>query len=218
MPKPLTASFFRREADVVARDLIGCVLRTPTHAVRLMETEAYLPANDDACHASRGATPRTLPMFEPGGILYVYFIYGMHWCSNIVVDVGGRGAAVLLRSVQVVDLRIHHTQNNVLDTTSSDYIMGPGRLSKFLGFTGMHNGMSVLAGSPVTLVEDAYTHVVREQVIATPRIGIRVATELPLRYVVAGTPPARIAIKTPSLRKRGQQGSQSRFPVDQTQR
>lgn len=180
MVRPLSAAFFRQDAPAVARELIGCLLQTPTHVARLVETEAYLPANDAACHASRGPTPRTLPMFQPGGILYVYFIYGMYWCSNIVADAAGKGAAVLLRSAIV------YPRTSGLDRPKEGGVMvkGPGRLSNYLGFNGTYTGRSVLRGSTIVVRTDAETPWFQTQVIATPRIGIRVATDLLLRFVV----------------------------------
>lgn len=184
MPKPLPASFYRRPAEVVARELVGCVLRTPRADVRLVETEAYLPVDDDACHASRGATPRTLPMFEAGGILYVYFIYGMYWCSNIVVDVKGRGSAVLLRAV-VVEEEHSSQSSSPLEQT---LVQGPGRLSRYLAFDGSYTGRSVLKGSDITVVQDQFTADYQNRIVATPRIGISVAKDLLLRFVDESIP------------------------------
>lgn len=186
--RPLPAKFYRRQTEVVARDLVGCVLQTPLFCARLIETEAYLPENDAACHASRGATPRTLPMFESGGILYVYFIYGMHWCTNIVADGKGKGAAVLLRSAIVSE---RNSRGQVND--QGRVVSGPGRLSKHLGFDGKFTGTSVLRGSTVCVFEDEHTNDYRSRVVATPRIGISVATSLLLRFVDVSSVPVKSA-------------------------
>jgi DNA-3-methyladenine glycosylase len=86
--RPLGRSFFEREAEAVARDLIGCYLvRKRGRKLikrRITETEAYVGPHDLACHAARGRTLRTEPMFEPAGTLYVYLVYGMHWMLNVV--------------------------------------------------------------------------------------------------------------------------------------
>jgi len=186
--RPLPAKFYQRRTEVVARELVGCVLQTPLFCARLVETEAYLPDNDAACHASRGATQRTLPMFESGGILYVYFIYGMHWCVNIVTDVKGRGAAVLLRSAIVSERNARNQVNE-----QSRVVSGPGRLSKHLGFDGTFTGTSVLRGSTICVFEDEHTSEYQRRVVATPRIGISVATSLLLRFVDVASVPVKSA-------------------------
>ena len=169
---PLT--FFRRDTTTVARELVGCIIKReyPDGRVvftRITETEAYLPANDPACHASRGPTPRTLPMFEAGGVLYVYFIYGMHWCANIVTETKGRGCAVLLRA--------------------TEHIYGPGRLAKFLELTGEHTGWKGEKakgrnGEGFSVWVDDEWAVMQQNVKVSTRIGITKGAELPLRFHV----------------------------------
>lgn len=159
----LPLSFFRRDTITVARELIGCIFKREFEdgrvvTVRITETEAYLPENDPACHANRGPTPRTLPMFEPGGILYVYFIYGMHWCANIVTDERGKGCAVLLRGAEEVS--------------------GPGRLAKYLGLTGEHTGMKA------SVWQDEHTSDYQQRIRTSTRIGITKAQDLLLRFHV----------------------------------
>ena len=102
--RPLPASFYRRDTAVVARDLLGCRLirRFPggeRRAVVIVETEAYLGAKDRAAHTWNGRrTPRVAPMWGPGGHAYVYFVYGMHFCLNVVTGREGVPEAVLLRA------------------------------------------------------------------------------------------------------------------------
>ena len=103
LPRP----FFERDVSMVAQDLLGRVVVSRQSdrpvAVRLTEVEAYRGREDSASHAFRGPTPRTAVMFGPAGHLYTYFVYGMHWCANIVTGPDGYPSAVLLRAGEVVD-------------------------------------------------------------------------------------------------------------------
>ena len=101
--RPLPVSFYRRPAATVARDLLGRYLVHELDGerlvLRLVETEAYLGAPDRASHAWDGRrTPRNESLYLPGGHAYVYFIYGMHWCLNVVCGEKDEGGAVLLRA------------------------------------------------------------------------------------------------------------------------
>ena len=101
----LSLAFYRRDTLTVARDLLGRLLcrRLPGGAVlrgRLVEVEAYDGPRDRASHAHRGLTPRNSPMFEAGGAAYVYLIYGMHHCLNVVTGDEGYPAAILLRAAE----------------------------------------------------------------------------------------------------------------------
>ena len=102
----LQRSFFGRDVTTVARDLLGRVLVAHTDdgdvGVRLTEVEAYAGRDDPASHAFRGPTARNAVMFGPAGHLYTYFVYGMHWCANIVTGPEGDASAVLLRAGEVV--------------------------------------------------------------------------------------------------------------------
>jgi len=170
--KRLESSFFLRDTELVARELIGTVLTHEVEGeerkVRLVETEAYLGELDPAAHSYRGPTKRNAAMFEEGGILYVYFIYGMHWCANIVTEGKGRGRAVLLRAGIADD---------------GHRIDGPARLTKYLGLTGADTGRSVLKDGLALHVDDDSASW-RSRILVTPRIGITRAADLPLRFVV----------------------------------
>ena len=95
----LPAAWFHRDALVVARELIGCVLVHRRRAGIIVETEAYLGPEDLASHARFGPTARTSVMFGPGGVAYVYLCYGIHQMFNIVTGAGGSGQAVLIRAI-----------------------------------------------------------------------------------------------------------------------
>jgi DNA-3-methyladenine glycosylase len=136
----LKRSFFERQPDVVARDLIGVeiVVRSQerTLTARLVETEAYGGGDDPASHAFRGPTPRNQIMFGPAGFLYVYLSYGVHWCVNVVTGKSGSPCAVLLRAGELC-----------IDPASSSHgdvakirLSGPGNLTRGLGIDGSDNG------------------------------------------------------------------------------
>lgn len=133
----LSHSFFYRPTVTVARELLGCFIVREIGKKRIVgrivETEAYVGPDDKANHASRGRTKRTEVMFGPAGHLYVYLIYGMWWCMNVVTERDGYPAAVLIRGIEVVDQRV----------------LGPGRVCRALHVTGKMNGWDVTKGTTV---------------------------------------------------------------------
>jgi DNA-3-methyladenine glycosylase len=128
--KALPSSFFNRPAPTVAHDLIGCHLirqyRDKIECFVITETEAYDGFRDKASHASRGLTKRNAIMFRKAGHIYVYFTYGMHWMLNIVTGQQNYPAAVLIRGIVSKD--------------GAEKIIGPAKLTKRLGITGLLNG------------------------------------------------------------------------------
>src|SRR5512132_3741797 len=103
--RPASRAFFRRSTVLVARDLIGAWFarrhRGSWYGGRIVETEAYLGLGDAAAHSWKGRrTPRVEPMYGDGGLLYVFFVYGMHYCANVVTRVAGDPQAVLLRAAE----------------------------------------------------------------------------------------------------------------------
>jgi DNA-3-methyladenine glycosylase len=185
----LPASFYDRPTELVSRELLGAELEcTTAEGVtrgRIVETEAYLGPDDPACHAAAGLTPRTLHLFGPPGLSYVYLIYGMYWCFNAVTRERGHGAAVLVRAVHpTVGLELmRRRRSNV--KRERDLTNGPGKLCLAMGIVGSMSGVSlqrppivIRAGEPVP---DADVEV-------TPRIGITRAAEWPLRYLVRNDP------------------------------
>lgn len=149
----LPRSFFARPPLQVARALLGQVLVHGPHRGRIVEVEAYLGPHDLASHSAKGRTPRTEVMFGPPGHAYVYFVYGMHHCFNVVT---GRGAAVLIRALEPLSPMVARTD-------------GPGRLTKALGLTKAHDGLP-LNGPPLWLARGG--RVDPRQVQRGPRIGV----------------------------------------------
>ena len=174
----LGASFYRRPALVVARDLLGRTLcREQADGTvlrgRLVEVEAYDGPSDRASHAFRGLTARNRWMFEPGGLAYVYLVYGMHHCLNVVTGDAGYPAAILLRAA---------TSPNGANAS------GPGRLTRAFGVDRTLDGSSFLTG-PLWL--EAGEPVPDPIVRRTRRIGVDYAGSWAarrFRFIVARHP------------------------------
>lgn len=134
-----------RPALEVAPLLLGCVLRTPDAAARIVEVEAYEGALDPASHAFRGVTRRNVIMFGPSGFLYVYALHG-HSCCNIVCGPDGTASAVLLRAAEIVDGRdaVRGRRPGVVDARLA---RGPGNLCRALGITRSDNGANLTEGA-----------------------------------------------------------------------
>jgi DNA-3-methyladenine glycosylase len=179
-------------ADVLpaAVRLLGCTVEadTPqgTVAVRLVEVEAYRGADDPASHSFRGRTPRNGVMFGPAGHLYVYFVYGMHFCANVSCLADGEPGAVLLRAGEVVsDLGAAHARRPTA-RRAADLARGPARLASLLGLGREHNGVDVTSPeSPVRLL--AAPPVDPARVRSGPRVGVAAAHDLPWRFWLDGS-------------------------------
>jgi len=181
--KILGRSFYGRPAAQVARDLLGKILVHGRAAGRIVETEAYLGLDDLAAHASRGVTPRTRVLFGPPGYAYVYFIYGMYECLNLVAERDGKPGCVLIRALEPVAgielMRRRRPAARLLEDLAS----GPGKLTIAMGISRRHNGADATTGS-LTIREmpggPAF------EIAVTPRIGIRHCADWPLRFLIAG--------------------------------
>lgn len=183
----LPPEFFLQETLVVAKSLLGKLLihRTPNgiHGGRIVETEAYLH-DDPACHASRGMTPRCAPMFGPPGRAYVYFIYGNHYCFNVVTQEAGKAEAVLIRALEplygIPKMMTNRKTSNIKNLTS-----GPGKLCQALEITKAQNEWD-LRTSDLFLAEPKKKEPF--EVVSAPRIGITQATESPWRFYIKDNP------------------------------
>ncbi len=174
-------AFFRGNTVRVARSLLGAWIgrrwRGTWYGGRIVETEAYLGARDRAAHSWAGRrTPRVEPMYRDGGHLYVFFVYGMHYCANVVTRRQGIAEAVLLRAAEGPE------------GTPARLLSGPGRLCAALGLTTRESGLDMLApDAPVRLWRPVRQRV---GVRVSPRIGVDYAGEAkdwPLRFLDAGS-------------------------------
>jgi DNA-3-methyladenine glycosylase len=176
----LPRRFYDRDTIQVARDLLGMHL---VHAVagvervgRIVEVEAYLGPHDLAAHSSRGLTKRTRVMFGPPGHAYVYLVYGMHWCMNVVTQREGMASAVLLRALEPV--------KNVEGRTQ-----GPALLCKAMAIDGRHNGIDLLEGTLFIRRPAGKAPPIR--IVKRARIGVDYAgpwARRLLRFYVRGSP------------------------------
>ena len=173
--KDAPRSFFRRDTVLVARDLIGAWFtrryRGAWYGGRIVETEAYLGPGDAAAHSWKGRrTPRVEPMYGDGGLLYVFFVYGMHFCANVVTRVAGDPQAVLLRAAEGPE------------GTPARLLSGPAKLCSALGVTRSASGLDLVghARFRVFLAPKRKT-----KIGVSPRIGVDYAGEAaawPLRF------------------------------------
>jgi DNA-3-methyladenine glycosylase len=191
----VTVGTFAREdlaVDVLqaARLLLGCLLVADRPdgpvVVRLVELEAYRGSDDPAAHSYRGRTARNAVMFGPPGYLYVYFVYGMHFCANISCLPDGQPGAVLLRAAEVVsDLDVARRYRPTA-RSDAELARGPARLATLLGLRREHNGLDLtdraslvrlLPGDPVPT----------DRVRTGPRVGVAAAKDRPWRFWVHGS-------------------------------
>jgi len=187
--KKLPRSFYLRPTLTIAGDLLGKYLcrRTGQKVLvgRIVEVEAYLGEKDPASHAYRGRSRRNEVMFRKGGHLYVYFTYGMHFCSNVVTEEEGIGHAVLLRALEPVK-GIELMRRNRKAATPAGLTNGPAKLCQAFGITRSENGVD-LCGTEIWLARDAGT---RKSVRSarSPRIGISEGKEHRWRFFEKGNP------------------------------
>jgi len=172
-----------------ARVLLGSVFEVDdpqgTVAVRLSEVEAYAGGADPASHAFRGRTRRNAVMFGPAGHLYVYFVYGMHWCCNVVCGPNGEASAVLLRAGRVVSGLDLARARRPGARTDAELARGPARLATALGIDRTAGGADLLdPTSPIRLRAGA--PVPAEAVCAGPRVGVAAAGDVLWRLWVDG--------------------------------
>lgn len=189
--KLLTKDFYQKETIELSLALLGKLLVhqvSPTQRLvgRITETEAYLGAEDPACHSfGFRKTPRTQSMFLPAGFSYVYFIYGMYYCFNVVSGDEETPEAVLIRAVTPVEgLEVMKSHRPL--SSQKNLSNGPGKLCQAMAIGPQHNALD-LTQPPLQLFDDNYT--VREDMIfSSERIGLGASTgdafHWPLRFYI----------------------------------
>ncbi|MDR0494909.1 MAG: DNA-3-methyladenine glycosylase [Treponema sp.] len=170
--------FFNKPSVELAKALLGKYLVYGGLRGKIVETEAYLCHDDPGCHASRGMTPKNAPMFGPAGRSYVYFIYGMYHCLNIVSGKTGEGEAVLIRAlepVQGIELMRKRRKTAKIENLCN----GPGKLTQAFGITRKHNNLSLIDGK-------LQIHHSREkpEIVTSRRVGLSAGQDLELRFYI----------------------------------
>ncbi len=191
MADRLPCDFYARSAVALAPDLLGKRLVRRLNDVllagRIVEVEAYLGDEDAASHAFRGPTPRNRSMFGPPGHAYVYLIYGVHHCLNIVTGPEGDGQAVLIRALEPL-MGVDVMRRNRGREAERDLTSGPGKLCQALGVDRRLDGHDLCLGRELWL-EDAPRPA--EPICAGPRVGVRgddAALTRPWRYFLKDNP------------------------------
>jgi DNA-3-methyladenine glycosylase len=192
---PLLRAFYDRDPQRVGRDLLGKVLVRKAGrkrvAARIVEVEAYLGADDPAAHAFSGRTARNAVLFGPPGYAYVYFIYGNHYCLNVSCLPDRTPGGILFRALEplfgIEEMAEARGISVHADADLRRLTSGPGRLAEAFRITRERdNGKDLTSkASDLIIADDGYKV---PDVLTTPRIGIRKAAELPLRYVIPGNP------------------------------
>jgi DNA-3-methyladenine glycosylase len=186
--KPLPQSFYHRNTNIVAQELLGkwLVRWVEGHTLvgKIVETEAYIGEDDPACHAARGKTQRTAIMYGPPGTAYIYFIYGMYYCLNAVTESEGFPAAVLIRAVEPIQ-GLDFMQRQRRKTVITSLCNGPGKLCQAFALSGAQNGLPLTSKElsiadapplPPTLID------------TSPRIGISKGKDHMWRYFIRNNP------------------------------
>ncbi len=179
MGKILKKEFYLQNAEIVAKELLGKYLvreyEDKKIVCKIVETEAYIGPEDKACHAyNNKCTERTKIMFEEGGKAYIYFIYGMYYCLNIVVEREGKPEAVLIRGIEPIENREEIEKNRKIKSKKEqDLTNGPGKLCTALKIDKSLNGYDITKKGELYIVEGESAGDIK----STTRINIDYAEE-----------------------------------------
>ena len=190
---PLSDSLPREFYDVpaleLARKLIGCLMVSRINdeftTGLIVETEAYLSVNDPASHAARGKTPRTSIQWGLPGFTYVYLIYGMYHCMNIVSDPEGTAGCVLLRAIEPIHGIETMQERRTRAKTKIQLGNGPGKLTAALGVNLQHNAVDLTQNTLSICEHDEQRQI---DICRSSRIGLSEGLDLPYRYYIKDNP------------------------------
>lgn len=190
----LPKSFYIRNELTVARELLGKIFVRKINGVELtgkiVEIEAYNGQMDEASHAYIGKTERNKVMFLPGGLLYVYFTYGMYFCSNVVTGKENKGNAVLLRAIEPLDnielmAKNRFGKTKISEKEKRNLTNGPGKLCIALNIAREQNGTD-LTGNEIFICDN--DSVKESDIVTSKRIGIKKSVDLPWRFYIKDNP------------------------------
>ena len=190
----LSNNFYRREVLKVARELLGKIFVRVYNgkklAGKIVEVEAYDGSIDKAAHSFGGMTKRTEVMFGKGGLLYVYFTYGVHFCSNVVTGNKGEGSAVLLRGIEPIkniEVMSHNRfkKNKLTEKEKRNLTSGPAKITQTFNIGKEENGTD-LTKNKIYILD--YENINDNDIVITKRIGITRSVELPWRFYIKDNP------------------------------
>ena len=177
-----------RQIPATARSLIGWEVAANGVRVRLTEVEAYAGTGEDpASHAHRGPTPRTTVMYGSAGLVYAYFVFGAHWCFNIVCGREGEAAAVLMRAGEMLE-GAELARRRRGEVADRDLARGPARLGVALGVGAEANGTSMIDGTGPLLLTPQTRPVAPSAIAEGPRGGVAAAHDVSWRFWISGDP------------------------------
>jgi DNA-3-methyladenine glycosylase len=198
MSRALPSRFYQRPTETVARELLGCILvheirrknKIQRISGRIVETEAYLGTEDPACHTFEGrCTPRNAAMYLPGGHSYVYFIYGMHFCFNVVTRTERHPEAVLIRALEPLEGLDFMRRQRAIRGPDRNLTNGPAKLCEALAIDRSCNGLSLVDSA--LKIEKSSMPPPAESILASPRVGVSyagAAAEWRLRFSIENDP------------------------------
>ncbi|MBI9072762.1 MAG: DNA-3-methyladenine glycosylase [Melioribacteraceae bacterium] len=191
----LTKEFYTQDVLTVAKELLGksfCKVNEDGTFLsgKIVEVEAYNKINDEAAHSFKGVTKRNEVMFMGGGHLYIYFIYGMYFCANVITGYQDSGSAVLIRGIEPltgIDAmgtnRFGHS--DLSKKEFNNLTNGPGKICLAYNLSKNNNGENLL--SDRIFISDAQ-NISSQKIVVTTRIGIKKSVELPWRFFIKDNP------------------------------
>ena len=193
----LPSPFFQRDPLVCARELVGAELVWGKCSGIVVETEAYLTLNDEACHTFTRPSTRAFVERNVAGTVYIYMNYGVHWMLNVLVKGAARSGLILIRALEPRrGLGLMRARRGVEDVHR--LCSGPGKLAQALDITRRHHEMNLFADPRYCFIWSTDLDV---RVVADPRIGISRARDLPWRFTLADSPFVSVPVRPPNARK-----------------
>jgi DNA-3-methyladenine glycosylase len=193
-PSKLKREFYTRSVLKVAKELLGKIIVKNENGIilsgKIVEVEAYDGILDEAAHTYGGMTERNKIMFDEGGFLYVYFTYGVHYCSNIVTGKEGRGTAVLLRGIEPLEgieqmAKNKYSKKEISQKEKVNLTNGPGKICRAFDINKRHYGID-LTSDYIFLLDQPKLK--PKEIAVSKRIGIRKSVHLPWRFYIKNNP------------------------------